>query len=365
MSNTISGAQGVVNIEQDKDAKRAYAFDLSDILPPGDPIVSVSWAPASGITAYDQDHDEKNIVIWFSGGAPKSWYTSVATYETASGVRDQFVVRLYVREDAELLNDLGSALFPNKYAAVGQMRRDRLMLLAANNFPSTELDNSYIWEKLRAAEREVARALRVELEPTAFFPEPPTEEQITALNGMPWKEDDGYDYDPAMYTGDRWGFIQTHSLPIVSVEKVEFAYPAAGAKFDIPQEWLQVNKKYGQVQIVPASTASVGMGAYFMQLVSSGRVIPNMIRVTYVAGLVDAAHNYPDLVDAVKKTAVLKMLEDAFMPQSGSISADGLSQSLSMDMSKYEDSIDRILNGASGSNGGLKAAIHGIRLAVM
>lgn len=365
MANSVSGAQGVVNIEQDKDAKRAYSFDLSEILPPGDPLVSVAWTAAPGITLSDPDRDATNIVVWFSGGTPKSWYTSVATYETASGIRDQFVVRLYIRLDAELSDDLGSPLFPNKYAAVGQMRRDRLMLLASNNFPSVDLDNSYIWEKLRAAEREVARALRVKLEPTLFVPEALTDEQAAALNGMPWEEDDSYDYDPAMYSGDRWGIIQTHHLPIVSVQKVQFSYPAAGGTFDIPPDWLQVNKKYGQIQIVPLTAAAVGSGAYFLQLVSSGRVIPNMIRVSYVAGLVDATQNYPDLVDAVKKTAVLKMLEDAFMPQSGSISADGLSQSLSMDMSKYEDSIDRILNGGSGSNGGLKAAIHGIRLAVM
>jgi len=70
-------------------------------------------------------------------------------------------------------------------------------------------------------------------------------------------------------------------------------------------------------------------------------------------------------LDAVLKKAALKILEDAFLPQSGSISADGLSQSMSVDMDKYHDAIDRILNGGKGSNGGLMTAIHGVRFGVM
>ena len=65
------------------------------------------------------------------------------------------------------------------------------------------------------------------------------------------------------------------------------------------------------------------------------------------------------------KKAVLKILEDSFLPQSGSISADGLSQSLSVDMEKYHDMIDRTLNGGKGSNGGLMTAIHGVRIGVL
>jgi len=125
-----------------------------------------------------------------------------------------------------------------------------------------------------------------------------------------------------------------------------------------------MNKKYGHVQVVPMSPAAAALSPFMLQLISSGRVIPNMIQLDYVAGLTDVINKYPDLVDAVKKTAVLRILEDSFLPQSGSISGDGLSQSMSMDMGKYEDSVDRILNGAEGTNGGLKAAIHGIRMAV-
>lgn len=364
---TVSGGQAVVTIEQDKDARKPYNFSLADILPPGDRLSKVTWSPVSGITLSNPDHDSTDIVVWISGGAPREWYTCVATWETASGATDQVVVRVYIKEDAELATDMGSALFPNKFAAVAQLRRDRLVLAAQNHFSGVQLDGAYIWEKLRAAEAEVSRILRVKLEPTMFFPVQPTAEQIAALNGMPWELDEGYDYDPAMYTADRWGFFQTHSSPLIEVKSVRFAYPAQGNNnFDIPDEWLQLDRKYGHVRIVPLSTAAVAqLTPLLMQLVAVGRIVPNMVRITYVAGLKNAAADYPELVDAVKKTAVLKIIEDGFLPQSGSISGDGLSQSMSFDMGKYEDSVDRILTGGAGTNGGLRAAIHGITMAVL
>lgn len=274
-------------------------------------------------------------------------------------------VKLFASQSPEAGS--GSALFPDKAAAITKMRRDRLVLATQTHFSGVELEDDYIWEKLLAAEGEVSRTLRVKLQPTIFFPEQPTQEQIDALNGMPWELDEGYDYDPAMYTADRWGFFQTHSSPLIEVKDIRFAYPARGNNvFDIPEDWLQLDRKYGHVRIVPLSTTAMAqLTPMLMQLVAVGRIIPNMVRITYVAGLKNAAAEYPELVDAVKKLAVLKIIEDGFLPQSGSISGDGLSQSMSVDMGKYEDSIDRILTGGAGSNGGLRAAIHGITMAVM
>jgi len=55
----------------------------------------------------------------------------------------------------------------------------------------------------------------------------------------------------------------------------------------------------------------------------------------------------------------------ASSPNSASISADGLSQSLSVDMEKYRGAIEATLFGPKGSNGGLMTAIHGIRLGML
>jgi hypothetical protein len=369
MAITLEPGQSVVLVEQDKDATKPYRFQLGSFLSPGDPLVAATWTSDSPIQISNSTHDATDVVAFFAclGALPKTWYACTLTWTAQSGASDQIVVRIFIKEDAELAEVLGSALFPNKFTAVAQMRRDRLMVAAQNHFAGIKLESAYIWEKLRAAEAQVSRTLRVKFQPTIFFPLEPTQEQINALNGMPWEVDPGYDYDPAMYRADRWGFFQTHHLPIQSVESLRFAYPSTGGTvFDIPDEWLQLHKKYGHVQIVPISpTAAAMLNPSMLSIISSGKVIPNMIQITYTAGLKNAAEDYPELVDVVKKLAVLKAIEDGFLPQTGSISADGLSQSMSMDMGKYEDAIDAVLNGGAGTNGGLKAAIHGIRLAVM
>jgi hypothetical protein len=355
-------------IEQDKDARREYRFDLSGLLPAGEALESVNWSVSSGIAVEESTVSGAELVMVLSGGTPEQWYTATASYQTIGGrLRDQLVVQVFIKSDAETTSPMGTALFPNRFTAVAQLQRDRLLLAAQTHFAGVTLSQDYIWEKLRAAEAEASRILRVRFRPTMFFPEPPTQDEIDALAGMPWELDEGYDYDPEMYAGDRWGLFKTHSSPLIDVQSVRFAYPAQGNNvFDIPNEWLQLDRKYGHVRIVPLSTAAVAqLTPLLMQLVAVGRTIPNMVRITYVAGLENAASDYPELVDVVKKMAVLKVIEDGFLPQSGSISADGLSQSLSVDMGKYDEVVDRTLNGPPGRNGGLRAAIHGITMGVM
>lgn len=366
MAVALKPGQTVVALEQDKDANKVYRFNLGVLLSSGDPLATVTWESSSpDLVISNPTNDLSDCVLWISGGVPKRWYSCVGTWTAQSGVSDQFVIRVYIKEDAELAEQMGSDLFPNKFAAVQQLRRDRLVMAAQNHFSGAELTSEYIWEKLCAAEAQISRMLRVRFVPTTFFPTTPTEEQIAALDGAPWDEDTGYDFEPSMFSGDRWGFIQTHHKPIISVSKLSYDYPGLGGVMDISNDWLQIDKKYGHIRIVPSASTPGSMSPSFLQVIGSGRTIPNMIQITYVAGLKDAAGDYPELVDVVKKMAVLKIIEDGFLPQSGSISADGLSQSMSVDMGKYEDTIDVILNGASGSNGGLKAAIHGIRVAVM
>lgn len=259
-----------------------------------------------------------------------------------------------------------SALFIRDFV-VDEIRADRLYALANNQLPTTATTDDYIWSKVLAAESDISHTLRVRLAPTAFFPLPPTQEQIDALNGMPWAEDPAYDYDPEMFGSERWGFIQARNYPLISVQGLRYAYPTAEqTAYQIPLEWLKMDKKYGQIRIVPTGHGStVLLNSYLLQLLGAGRHIPHMLQLTYVAGLADAARDYPELLDAIKKLAVVKIIEDNCVPQSGSISGDGLSQSFSSDVSKYHDTVDRILNGPPGANGGLMAAIHGVRMGVV
>lgn len=259
-----------------------------------------------------------------------------------------------------------TGLFPNKTDAIAKMRRDGLMMAASNLLSGVTLEDDYIWSKLVAAEAEMSSTLSIKFQPTHYFPTTPTQDQIDALNGMPWDEDPAYDYDPEMFAGDKWGMILVRHKPLISIVKLVYAYPSANHfNFEIPADWLKVDKKYGQVRVVPTTiSAPVMLGSFMMNLISAGRSVPHIMNLEYVAGIENAPDKFPQLVDATKKLAVLKLIEDSFPVSSGSISADGLSESMSVDIQKYHDVIDRVINGADG-NGGLMRVFHGIRLGVM
>lgn len=281
---------------------------------------------------------------------------------TVPAIVKRFAVRIETAGDFER-----SGLFV-KDIAVDRLRADSLMMAASGAFTAVQVSDDYLWDKLRAAESEMAHELRVPLVPTHFFPDTPSDAEIEALNGQPWAIDPGYDYAPGDFAfNDKWGYIKMRNKPLHSVSRVRFSYPGGPtAHYDLPLDWLRMDKKYGQVQFVPSSTAfAAPLNTFVMQAIGQGRTIPLAIQFTYVAGLDNVQQNYPELMDAIMKKTVIKVVEDAFLPQSGSISADGLSQSISNDMDKHRDTVERIINGEKGSNGGLMAAIHGVRFGVM
>lgn len=249
---------------------------------------------------------------------------------------------------------------------VDQLRRDSLVAAAAGVLQDVKFTDDYLWSKVAAAESEIAHILRVPLVPTKFFPYPPSDAEIQALDGMAWEVEPGYDYDPTMWERDKWGYLVTRNRPIIEVQKIAFAYPGRDSGlFNIPTDWLRVDQKYGHIRMVPSSNAPLAaINGFAMSALANGRNIPSMVQVTYTAGLQNVSAAFPELLDIIKKKAVIKIIGDAFLPSSGSISADGLSQSLSIDMDKYNAIIDETINGPKGSNGGLMTKIHGIRLMV-
>lgn len=356
-------------IAKDKDSDLDYSFNWAPWLVEGDSIKESTWSADPGIVADRPGRIGNLSTVWISGGTPENWYAVTNTILTEAGRRDQRVFSVFVQADASAVPPLGSALFPNRFAAVSSLRNDRLVLAGANALGDTaSLSDEYLWEKLLAAESTVAGMLHVPLRPTYFFASEPTEEQIAALPpGTPWDVDEPYDYDPANYRGDRWGFIVSRKKPIQAVHKVRFVYPAPQhVVLNVPIDWVRIDRKYGHIQFVPTSSPFLSpIGGLVMNSMAAGRQLPFAVEIEYTAGLKDTARNFPELLNVVKKMAVTMIVEDAFLPQSGSISADGLSQSMSVDLGKYHESIDRALNGAEGSNGGLMTKIHGIRLMVM
>lgn len=251
-----------------------------------------------------------------------------------------------------------------KDIVIEELRNDRLIAASAGALQDVVVSDDYLWSMIRAAESELANTLRVPLVPTRFFPKQPTDDQIEALDGMAWELESSPDYEGDMFAGDRWGYIVTRQRPIIDVHLMRFVYPTEiNGYFDIPLQWLSIDKKYGQIRIVPTSNAMMtSLAGMVMMNIAGGRTIPSMVHLEYTAGLTDVEGKWPELLDVIKKMAVLKVINDAYLPQSGSISADGLSESISVDSGKYHESIDRVINGAAGGNGGLMARIHGIRV---
>jgi hypothetical protein len=277
-----------------------------------------------------------------------------------------FVKRFRVH--VEDLADVPRSLLFVRDIIIDELRQDQLILMAQTFFPGLTLTDDFLWSTVQAAESEVARTLRVPLVPTQFFANPPTSDQIAAVPvGMPYAVDAAYDYEPDFFTGEKWGFLVLRKKPLISVSLIRFVYPAPTIGFyDIPADWLRIDRKYAHIRFVPASSPFVApLNAFILQALGGGRTIPFAIECTYIAGITDPWGTYPELIDAIKKTAILKIIENGFLPQSGSISADGLSQSMSIDMKAYRDGINNILNGPPGANGGLMTAIHGIRTSAL
>ncbi|EJG5414263.1 hypothetical protein NAD41_000864 [Salmonella enterica] len=274
----------------------------------------------------------------------------------------QHVERLRVLNQMELES---SQLFI-KDVAVAEMRDNQLLVAASGAMREVKLTDDYIWQKLRAAESEIAHKLRILLTPHQVFPNEPTADEIAALNGMPYLVETPYDYSPHMYDRDKWGYFVTRQRPIISVQRLRFVLPSQDSQyFDIPLDWLKLDEKYGHVRLLPSTNASLVTSSMLgFTALTWQSIIPNMLNLTYQAGIKDAWEDYPELIDAIKKMAVVKIITDLFLPQSGSISADGLSESMSTDVTKYQEQIDHIINGQDG-NGGLMAMFNGIRAIVI
>lgn len=249
----------------------------------------------------------------------------------------------------------------DKTAIVAELRANRLLLAGGSYFNAAALTDDYLYRKLLAAESDAARRLRVLFEPTTIFAGEPSADEILAVGTSPWLEEAAYDYEPALWNPEDWGYMVLRNPLVSSIASIEFVYPSpVSGIFKIPDNWIRLDKKAGHVRFVPAgSSMSIGaFGSMILSMMSGGRNVPQMIKVRYIAGMANAARDYPDLIDLINKMAVLRIIEDTFVPQSGSISADGLSQSFSADVDKFKDALDKKLEA-------LRDAIHGVRCMVM
>lgn len=238
------------------------------------------------------------------------------------------------------LNNQQSHLFL-KAIDVAQIRANQTAI-SGTNFNFSAISDDDLWLCMIAAETDLSRRLGISLAPTKIFTDPPTEAELLELAGKPYLIEPGYDMPPNFLGVNKFGCFRLRETPVISIESIKMVYPnAGGAIFEIPSNWIRCDYKYGLVHIFPSSQLVMApISMFTMQAIAAGMTIPDMIRVKYTAGLNMSSELYPDVIALAKRMSVLRIIQDAWMPNSESISADGLSQSQSYDLQKLQAGID-------------------------
>ncbi|RVT91422.1 hypothetical protein EOD42_22465 [Rhodovarius crocodyli] len=348
---TIRETAGGAWAEQLPGETARYAFSWDSV-----PSTSIWTCKPEGLAIVaERSGNETEALI--SGGEAGRWYGVTNTVELPGG---QVRCRTFMLLFTAGLPTTGSALFPFPPDAVAGIRRDRLVKLAKSHLGGDELTDDVIWGKILAAEAEAERHLRVWLAPREVLPADPVydaDAAALAAAGERVEREPGYDYDPALFDGSRWGLLELRQRPISVVRWVRFAYPNPGSNLsEIPANWLRPEGTTNKVNIVPSTgTVSLPLNTFIMSILGGGNRVPFMLAVAYRAGIEDVNRRYPDLAQIVKRMALLSIVDDMLMPQSGSVSADGLSQSISFEADKHRDTIETKLDK-------LRDAIQGPRL---
>lgn len=228
---------------------------------------------------------------------------------------------------------------------VPMFRNVRLSGLLGTYLAGLTISDDEIWWKIRAEEKLAEARWRTFLHPRQMYPQYFDPALLATMNtaNYPVMEEPGYDYEPEMFQGDSWGDIQLRRTHVVQIQRIQFCYPNPEQQlYVIPADWIRYDRKYGRVNLVATTTpTAIPLNVFIMGALSGGRRIPLMMQVVYQAGLVNAFENDPDIVDYILKCAALSLIEDQFVPQSGSVSIDGMSQSTSFETGKMRDQLDR------------------------
>lgn len=251
-----------------------------------------------------------------------------------------------------------SALFPDLTVAANYLKTNVLPAVVGAG-AAAAMDVAYVSDKLVAAEAEMARELRVFFAPTKVFAGDPTADELAALNGAPYAVEPAYDYAWEEWQSEAWGLLLMRKAPIVSVESMAIQYPYPGAaSFGVPVNWIKVDRKAGHVRVVPGGAMPAFVPYFTSLLAASGRrVMPQCLVLRYTAGLANAAQDYPDLVNLVRKSAVLSIVDERMTPGTMSTSVDGLSESQTVDFDKLRTALED-------KTKSLFRAIHGAQLFV-
>lgn len=304
-------------------------LDWSQRLDAGETITAASWQ-ADGLTLADSGFDDTASWTKVSGGESGHAYGITALVDTSAGRRLQASVTVNVS-----LDPVGSEwIFPSKADALARMRASLASVSDALVDKSTITDDA-LWFRLQSAASELQGALGVPLTPTRVFGGHVDKNALTGLTG-PYMVEPGYDLPPDFFAAGRWGGLQLRVRPVISIERFVFQHPALPQPvFEVPASWIILDHKYGMVNLVPQAITTTGpLSMFTVQAMAGGMNVPAMIQVDYTAGIDLRDPRYASVLDAVYQMANLRLLQSVVAPQSASVSADGLSQSVSVDIDR-------------------------------
>ena len=142
------------------------------------------------------------IVITYTAGqtaalTPGPALLQVAVLPALALVPDLFFFPVEVATPADT-----SALFV-RGPALSSLRQDRLLHVIETYCPGGTFSDDYLWAKLRAAEADAERRLRVFFGPVEIIPQG-SDEDTAALDAanVRWIEEPGYDFDPELFRGE-------------------------------------------------------------------------------------------------------------------------------------------------------------------
>lgn len=203
------------------------------------------------------------------------------------------------------------------------------------------LTDEYLRNKIRGQEDELERQLGILWEEKRIRSEPPVGDTDYDLIEA------AYDYERDWFADERFGYLKLRRYPIRSIQRVVFTFPNPDTSvFAVPADWVRLDPDFGTIRLIPASNAIYGhFSAFMLSVFSGGRGVPASIIVDYTAGFRSGnktvantlTDDYADLLEHLKQSVIADILMDAFVPGSISVSSDGQSQSMSLEIQKFLD----------------------------
>jgi hypothetical protein len=336
MSETMLDIAGELTAEKGAQAVLDYAINYT--MEANETLTASTWTESTNtLTLSGSSFTDSQVTTKVGGGTPGQWYVLQNVATGSTGLTHEATIKLYILDGATIGAGVVTP-FPSVLSALASMRRDRLFSMVQSYMPGVDIDDSYLLEKLVSATSLLSHRLRVFLTPTEMLPNTAPQSEIdafaNAMPAVPYALEPPYDYSPDLFQGNTFGRTLTRQRPIISLHSMRFTYPTPNnTLFLIPSEWFRVDRKYGVINLLPIqNSAALPLNAFILSALGGGRTVPEFIEIRYKAGLENCARDFPEILDLIKKQAVLGIAEDLYVPssKSESVSADGLSQSSSI-----------------------------------